>query len=191
LLRRKRSRHFLAYLGIDLVGQCQHERSFGGEVEVKGALRDTCASDNLRDTRRLDALRGEDLSGRVEQRGATIHTLSRQRHIPTNLSIMDIVSSGILPPDASMRGHSRASNSTANNAGRRFMQTSDFTTFFLASAGAGAALVGLLFVAVSVNPGRNAGPSAPPERQAVSASAYTALINALFISLVSLIGADS
>ena len=71
------------------------------------------------------------------------------------------------------------------------MQTPDFTNFFLASAGAGAALVGLLFVAVSVNPGRNAGPSAPPERQAVAASAYTALINAFFISLVSLISADS
>jgi hypothetical protein len=71
------------------------------------------------------------------------------------------------------------------------MQSPDFTTFFAASAGAGAALVGLLFVAVSVNPGRNAGPNAPPERQAVAASAYTALINAFFISLVSLIGADS
>jgi hypothetical protein len=71
------------------------------------------------------------------------------------------------------------------------MQTTDFTSFFLASAGAGAALVGLLFVAVSVNPGRNAGPSAPPERQAVAASAYTALINAFFISLVSLIAADA
>jgi hypothetical protein len=71
------------------------------------------------------------------------------------------------------------------------MQSPDFTTFFLASAGAGAALVGLLFVAVSVNPGRNAGLSAPPERQAVSASAYTALINAFFISLVSLISSDS
>ncbi len=71
------------------------------------------------------------------------------------------------------------------------MQTPVFTNFFMASAGAGAALVGLLFVAVSVNPGRNAGPSAPPERQAVAASAYTALINAFFISLVSLIDVDS
>jgi hypothetical protein len=71
------------------------------------------------------------------------------------------------------------------------MQSPDITTFFLASAGAGAALVGLLFVAVSVNPGRNAGPNAPPERQAVAASAYTALINAFFISLVSLIAEDS
>lgn len=67
------------------------------------------------------------------------------------------------------------------------MQTPDLTGFFMASAGAGAALVGLLFVAVSVNPGRNAGPSAPPERQAVAASAYTALINAFFVSLAALI----
>jgi hypothetical protein len=35
------------------------------------------------------------------------------------------------------------------------MQPPDFTNFFMASAGAGAALVGLLFVAFSVNPGRN------------------------------------
>ena len=67
------------------------------------------------------------------------------------------------------------------------MQSPDLTSFFMASAGAGAALVGLLFVAVSVNPGRNAGPSAPPERQAVAASAYTALINAFFVSLAALI----
>jgi hypothetical protein len=71
------------------------------------------------------------------------------------------------------------------------MQTPDFTSFFVASAGAGAALVGLLFVAISVNPGRNAGPSAPPERQAVAASAYTALINAFFISLATLIASGS
>jgi hypothetical protein len=67
------------------------------------------------------------------------------------------------------------------------MQGPDFTSFFVASAGAGAALTGLLFVAVSVNPGRNAGPDAPPARQAVAASAYTALINAFFTSLAALI----
>jgi hypothetical protein len=71
------------------------------------------------------------------------------------------------------------------------MTIPDFTSFFVASAGAGAALVGLLFVAVSVNPGRNAGPAAPPERQAVAASAYTALINAFFISMAALIASDS
>jgi hypothetical protein len=67
------------------------------------------------------------------------------------------------------------------------MTSPDFTSFFVASAGAGAALVGLLFVAVSVNPGRNAGPAAPPERQAVAASAFTALINAFFFSMAALI----
>jgi len=70
------------------------------------------------------------------------------------------------------------------------MTTPDFTSFFVASAGAGAALVGLLFVAVSVNPGRNAGPAAPPERQAVAASAFTALINAFFFSMAALIESD-
>lgn len=71
------------------------------------------------------------------------------------------------------------------------MQAPDFTSFFVASAGAGAALVGLLFVAISVNPERNAGPSAPPERQAVAASAFTALINAFFVSLAALIASGS
>lgn len=71
------------------------------------------------------------------------------------------------------------------------MHITDLTGFFTASAGAGAALVGLLFVAFSVNPGRNAGPSAPPERQAVASSAFTALINAFFISLVALISRDA
>jgi hypothetical protein len=61
----------------------------------------------------------------------------------------------------------------------------------MASAGAGAALVGLLFVAVSVTPGRNIGPTAPPVRQAVAASAFTALINAFFLSLTSLIQNDA
>jgi hypothetical protein len=70
------------------------------------------------------------------------------------------------------------------------MTSPDFTSFFVASAGAGAALVGLLFVAVSVNPGRNAGPAAPPERQAVAASAFTALINAFFFSMAALIASD-
>jgi hypothetical protein len=71
------------------------------------------------------------------------------------------------------------------------MQAPDFTSFFVASAGAGAALVGLLFVAISVNPERNAGPFAPPERQVVSASAFTALINAFFLSLAALIATGS
>jgi hypothetical protein len=62
-----------------------------------------------------------------------------------------------------------------------------FTSFFATSASAGAALVGLLFVAVSIAPHETVKASAPIERQATSASAFTALINAFFISLGALI----
>lgn len=62
-----------------------------------------------------------------------------------------------------------------------------FLTFFAASAGAGAALVGLLFVAVSLAPEQIVTHHAPVERQAVAGSAFTALVNAFFLSLVALI----
>ncbi len=63
----------------------------------------------------------------------------------------------------------------------------EFDNFFIASASAGAALVGLLFVAVSIAPEHMVTRRAPLERQAVAGSAFTALINAFFISLVALI----
>src|SRR5215469_7396118 len=63
----------------------------------------------------------------------------------------------------------------------------EFANFFIASASAGAALVGLLFVAVSIAPDQMVTHRAPMERQAVAGSAFTALINAFFISLVALI----
>ena len=63
----------------------------------------------------------------------------------------------------------------------------EFANFFIASASAGAALVGLLFVAVSIMPEQIVTRRAPVERQAVAGSAFTALINAFFISLVALI----
>ncbi|HLW03780.1 MAG TPA: hypothetical protein VKT82_34355 [Ktedonobacterales bacterium] len=66
-----------------------------------------------------------------------------------------------------------------------------FMTFFATSASAGAALVGLLFVAVSIAPHETVKTSAPIERQATSASAFTALINAFFISLGALIPASN
>ncbi len=62
-----------------------------------------------------------------------------------------------------------------------------FMTFFATSAGAGAALVGLLFVAVSIAPHETVKAGAPIERQATSASAFTALLNAFFLSLAALI----
>src|SRR5260370_18848692 len=62
-----------------------------------------------------------------------------------------------------------------------------FHDYFLASAGAGAALVGLLFVAVSIAPEQTVMRGAPVERQAVAISAYTALFNAFFLSPVALL----
>ena len=62
-----------------------------------------------------------------------------------------------------------------------------FANFFIAGASAGAALVGLLFVAVSLAPEQIVTRRAPQERQAVAGSAFTALINAFFLSLTALI----
>ncbi len=63
----------------------------------------------------------------------------------------------------------------------------EFLNFFIASASAGAALVGLLFVAVSIAPEIIVTRRAPVERQAVAGSTFTALLNGFFISLVALI----
>src|SRR5260370_15547024 len=62
-----------------------------------------------------------------------------------------------------------------------------FHDYFVASTGAGAALVGLIFVAVSIARERTVMSGAPVERQAVATSAYTALLNAFFLSLVALL----
>ena len=67
------------------------------------------------------------------------------------------------------------------------MVPSEFANFFIASASAGGALVGLLFVAVSIAPEQIVAAQAPVERQAVAGSAFTALMNAFFISLFALI----
>src|SRR5258708_19389881 len=63
----------------------------------------------------------------------------------------------------------------------------EFASFFIAGASAGAALVGLLFVAVSIAPEQIVTRRAPIERQAVARSAFTPLINAFFPSLAALI----
>jgi hypothetical protein len=62
-----------------------------------------------------------------------------------------------------------------------------FQNYFMASAQTSAALVGLLFVAVSIAPERTVTTGAPVERRAVALSAYTALLNAFFLSLVALL----
>ncbi len=71
------------------------------------------------------------------------------------------------------------------------MVSPGLVSFFTASVGAGAALIGLIFVAVSIAPEKTVMVGAPLERQAVAASAYTALLNAFFISLFALIPGTS
>jgi hypothetical protein len=74
-----------------------------------------------------------------------------------------------------------------NKQGVHLVVAAEFANFFIASASAGAALVGLLFVAVSIAPEQMVTRRAPMERQAVAGSAFTALVNAFFLSLVALI----
>jgi hypothetical protein len=77
--------------------------------------------------------------------------------------------------------------SLKHKEGVHLMVPPEFAGFFIASASAGAALVGLLFVAVSLAPEQMVTRRAPMERQAVTGSAFTALTNAFFISLFTLI----
>src|SRR4029079_4481800 len=70
--------------------------------------------------------------------------------------------------------------------GQRMIPT-EFANFFLATAGAGAALIGLLCVAISINPERTFGREARSGRQQVASGAFTALVNAFFISTGALI----
>ena len=58
-----------------------------------------------------------------------------------------------------------------------------YSDFFTASASAGGALTGLLFVALSVSPERLREIAENQEHQAMAATAFTALIDALFVSL--------
>jgi hypothetical protein len=63
----------------------------------------------------------------------------------------------------------------------------EFNNFFLASAGIGATLVGLIFVAVSIAPEHIVQANAPIGLRAMAASSFTALLNAFFISFGALI----
>ena len=67
------------------------------------------------------------------------------------------------------------------------MVPDDFTGYFAAAATAAGALIGLLFVAASLRPETVLGRSAPPAAQAMAGSAFTALINSFFVSLIALI----
>lgn len=63
----------------------------------------------------------------------------------------------------------------------------DFATFFATMAGAGATLFGLIFLAVSMKPESTLAANAPVMQQVQVASAYTALLNPLVISLIALV----
>lgn len=62
-----------------------------------------------------------------------------------------------------------------------------YSNFLVASTQASAALIGLLFVSVSIQLERVFGPQAEAERQALALSSFTALANVFFISFGSLI----
>lgn len=59
--------------------------------------------------------------------------------------------------------------------------------FFAASVGAAAAFIGLLFVAIALDPEHTVGPSAERERSAGAIGAFSALANVFFVSLGGLI----
>jgi len=67
------------------------------------------------------------------------------------------------------------------------MTPPEYQPFFTASTASSAALIGLLFVAVSIAPERIFGAQAEASRQAGALSAFTALVNVFFISFVGLI----
>jgi O-antigen/teichoic acid export membrane protein len=63
----------------------------------------------------------------------------------------------------------------------------DYQNFFLAIAGASAALIGLLFVAISVAPGQVVGPKAQALHEIRATMALSAFVSTLVISLISLL----
>jgi hypothetical protein len=65
------------------------------------------------------------------------------------------------------------------------------TNYLTVSAGVGATLIGLIFVAVSIAPERTVMEGAPLERQAVAASAFSALSNGFFISFFGLLSSSA
>ncbi len=62
-----------------------------------------------------------------------------------------------------------------------------YLDFMVASIGAAAALIGLLFVAISMRADQILGPNAPPRAQALASSGFTSLTNAFALSLLAVI----
>jgi hypothetical protein len=66
-----------------------------------------------------------------------------------------------------------------------------FTDYFAAASAAAGTLIGLLFVVVSLRPEAVLGGAAAPHVRAVATSAFTALVNSFFVSLIALIPGTS
>jgi hypothetical protein len=71
------------------------------------------------------------------------------------------------------------------------MVPDSFISFFAASAGSGAALLGLLFVSISISPEEKITANATVERRVLAYAALNSLINAFFISMAALIPSPS
>ena len=67
------------------------------------------------------------------------------------------------------------------------MVPASYHDFFSACATVAGALIGLLFVAISISPGKLSGPSADNDHQLKAAMAFSALVNTLVIALVTLL----
>lgn len=67
------------------------------------------------------------------------------------------------------------------------MVPASYYDFFEACATVAGALIGLLFVAISVSPGKISGEHASVEHQVRAGAAFSALINALIVALIALL----
>jgi hypothetical protein len=74
----------------------------------------------------------------------------------------------------------------SGGAAGRLAGVTSYMGFFSGAATVAGALVGLLFVALSVAPERLRGDTASIEHQAIAATAFTALVDALFVALIGL-----
>ncbi len=67
------------------------------------------------------------------------------------------------------------------------MIPTSYVSYFTATAGAAGALIGLLFVAVSLRADSVIGPDAPPRGRVLAMSSFTALANAFFLSILAIV----
>ena len=67
------------------------------------------------------------------------------------------------------------------------MVPDSYVTFFAAVTGAAAALIGLLFVSVSLRPDTVFGEAAPERGRNLAASAFTGLVNTFFLAVFALL----